>query len=316
MAATTEETSKPLDSAEIARMFEAMRTGTFQAMPEPQHQNKTAFTAKSLFDIARSATREDRVVGSDTAKAKAKAAIAEIEEAEVVGGAVVAEMAPAEAFAPMAQDGAVDLDAALGGLDDPVLQPLDLVAAPTPELGPRPANLDELKAEWGRGFTAGEERARADLSADVEARVAILETAILAFRGGDGIAKLRHEIIETVKDLASARAGAQIDDMPEAFLAKIEDLVDRIRTDLAQPRLRLNPEDIAAVKPYLQGSETLALVSITADPELARGDMELSTDGLRYADRVMPKPVAAAKAVRKTPSPDARPAGSDTGDAT
>ena len=70
------------------------------------------------------------------------------------------------------------------------------------------------------------------------------------------------------------------------------------------------------MKPYLQGSETLALVSITADPELARGDMELSTDGLRYADRVMPKPVAAAKAVRKTPSPDARPAGSDTGDAT
>ena len=66
--------------------------------------------------------------------------------------------------------------------------------------------------------------------------------------------------------------------------------------------MRLNPEDIAAVKPYLDGSETLASVTITADPDLARGDLELSTDGLRYADRLAPKAASAAKLARKKPS--------------
>lgn len=303
MPATTEETSKPLDSAEISRMFEAMRNGTFQAAPEAINQAKSAFTAKSLFDIARAATREE--LARTPAKAKVKPSIAEIEDAEVLSDEPSDLALGSEALVPEMADALSD-----GGTMDLASEPLDdlppvvdaLPPAPAPELGPRPANLEELKAEWGRGFSAGEERARADLSATVEARIAVLDTVIEAFRSADAVANLRLEIIEAVKELASARAGAQIDEMPEAYLTKIEDLVDRIRNDLAQPRLRLNPEDIAAVKPYLDGSETLASVTITADPDLARGDLELSTDGLRYADRLAPKAASAAKLARKKPS--------------
>ena len=307
MAATTQETSKPLDSAEISRMFDAMRAATFEATPDAHNQAKTAFTAKSLFDIARSATREDKVVG--TAKAQGMPSIAEIEEAEVVGDAVSVAQDLADTFAPEA----VRAEAAAEAFDDFAPQTPQQPPSLAQDPGPRPANLDELKAEWGRGFSAGEERARADLSAQVEARMAILDAAIEAFRSADAVAKLRQEIIEAVKDLASIRAGSQIDDMPEAYIAKIEDLVDRIRTDLAQPRLRLNPEDIAAVRPYLQASETLASVTITSDPDLARGDLELSTDGLRYADRLMAKPPSAPKAGRKTASSGVEATGSGTG---
>ena len=305
MSVITEETSKPLDSAEISRMFEAMRAGKFQAAPEQANQAKSAFTAKSLFDIARAATREERIVA--TAKSNAKPSMAEIEEAEVV-----ADIVPnlAESPDPFAPDSAPESDANLGLIDDLLPQNMDVAVMQAADLGPRPANQDELKTEWGRGFSAGEERARADHSAEVEARIAILDAVILAFQSGEAIAHLRQEIVNSVKALASSRAGSQIDDMPEGYLAKIEDLVDRIRTDLAQPRLRLNPDDIAAIKPYLQGSQTLSMVTITADQDLARGDLELSTDGLRYADKLMPKPNAAAKTARKKPSPDG--AGSGT----
>jgi hypothetical protein len=51
----------------------------------------------------------------------------------------------------------------------------------------------------------------------------------------------------------------------------------------------MNPDDIAAIKPYLAASETLSSIIISADADLARGDIELSTDNLRYADRLMPK---------------------------
>jgi hypothetical protein len=60
----------------------------------------------------------------------------------------------------------------------------------------------------------------------------------------------------------------------------------------------MNPDDIAAIKPYLAASETLSSIIISADTDLARGDIELSTDNLRYADRVIPKPVPGAMARR------------------
>jgi flagellar assembly protein FliH len=137
------------------------------------------------------------------------------------------------------------------------------------------------------------------MSATVEERLAVLDAAIAAFRSTDGVASLRHEILEAVKKLASVRAGAQIDEMPEAYLTKIEDLVDRIRNDLAQPRLRMNPDDIAAIKPYIATSETLGSIIISPDADLARGDIELSTDNLRYADRLMPKTAPSTK-LRRT----------------
>lgn len=300
MAASTEQTSRPLDAAEISRMFEAMRSGSFTAAPETARPAKSAFVAKSLFDIARAAGRSDRVAAAKMPGA----ALAEIEDAEVLSEEpLLAESPASAAFDLTPEDGAGDV-AAMDGIasefDPTVSQPAEMPVDP----GPRPPNPEELKAEWGRGFAAGEAHAREQMSTAVGERLAVLAGVAEAFRSADALANLRQEIIEAVRHLASLRAGSQIDEMPIAYLARIEDLVDRIGHSLAQPRLRLNPEDLAAVKPYLANSETLSPVSISADPDLARGDFEVSTDSLRYADKMAPKPQASAK-VRRNVAPRA-----------
>ncbi len=300
MAASTEQTSRPLDAAEISRMFEAMRSGSFTAAPETARPAKSAFVAKSLFDIARAAGRSDRVAAAKMPGA----ALAEIEDAEVLSEEpLLAESPASAAFDLTPEDGAGDV-AAMDGIasefDPTVSQPAETPVDP----GPRPPNPEELKAEWGRGFAAGEAHAREQMSTAVGERLAVLAGVAEAFRSADALANLRQEISEAVRHLASLRAGSQIDEMPIAYLARIEDLVDRIGHSLAQPRLRLNPEDLAAVKPYLANSETLSPVSISADPDLARGDFEVSTDSLRYADKMAPKPQASAK-VRRNVAPRA-----------
>ena len=300
MAASTEQTSRPLDAAEISRMFEAMRSSSFTAAPETARPAKSAFVAKSLFDIARAAGRSDRVAAAKMPGA----ALAEIEDAEVLSEEpLLAESPASAAFDLTPEDGAGDV-AAMDGIasefDPTVSQPAETPVDP----GPRPPNPEELKAEWGRGFAAGEAHAREQMSTAVGERLAVLAGVAEAFRSADALANLRQEIIEAVRHLASLRAGSQIDEMPIAYLARIEDLVDRIGHSLAQPRLRLNPEDLAAVKPYLANSETLSPVSISADPDLARGDFEVSTDSLRYADKMAPKPQASAK-VRRNVAPRA-----------
>lgn len=300
MAASTEQTSRPLDAAEISRMFEAMRSGSFTAAPETARPAKSAFVAKSLFDIARAAGRSDRVAAAKMPDA----ALAEIEDAEVLSEEpLLAESPASAAFDLTPEDGAGDV-AAMDGIasefDPTVSQPAETPVDP----GPRPPNPEELKAEWGRGFAAGEAHAREQMSTAVGERLAVLAGVAEAFRSADALANLRQEIIEAVRHLASLRAGSQIDEMPIAYLARIEDLVDRIGHSLAQPRLRLNPEDLAAVKPYLANSETLSPVSISADPDLARGDFEVSTDSLRYADKMAPKPQASTK-VRRNVAPQA-----------
>lgn len=306
MSAPTEQTSRPLDAAEISRMFEAMRSGTFTAAPEAARPAKSAFVAKSLFDIARAADRSERGASGKMSSPL----VGEIEDAEVLSEDPMAAEVLAEGALDPAQDVDPWAEVVADGEHDG--EPgLERRAEPLPDPGPRPANPDELKAEWGRGFAAGEAHAREQMSVAVEERLAVLAAAVEAFRSADAVGGLRQEIIEAVRQLASARAGAQIDDMPKAYLARIEDLVDRIGHSLAQPRLRMSPEDLAAVKPYLANSETLVSVSISADPDLARGDFEISTDSLRYADKLVPTQPATARTRRN--SPPAADADHDTG---
>lgn len=295
MSAPTEQTSRPLDSAEISRMFDAMRSGTFTATPETGRPAKSAFVAKSLFDIARAASPSERPVPGKMAGAP----LEEIEDAEVLSEEPAVNEHPSDEMRDPEQDEwAQDASSTDAAAQDSVGDHAQ-AAAPSPDPGPRPANPDELKAEWGRGFAAGEAHSREQMSATVEERLAVLDAAVAAFRSAEAVATLRQEIVEAVTLLASSRAGAQIDDMPTPYLAKIEDLVDRIRNSLAQPRLRMNPDDYAAVKPYLVTSETMVSIAIATDPGLARGDFEVSTDSLRYADKMASRPTSPSKSRRR-----------------
>ncbi|MEZ5753697.1 MAG: FliH/SctL family protein [Paracoccaceae bacterium] len=48
--------------------------------------------------------------------------------------------------------------------------------------------------------------------------------------------------------------------------------------------IRLNPDDLAAIMPHLDGFEVIAGASLQGDPRLARGDVDVRSDGIRLAD--------------------------------
>lgn len=298
MSTPAEEIDKPLDAAEITRLIEVARSESYKADSNAPKKDTGPFKPKSLLEMAQAATVKDAVEpASKMPPEDGDQAI--VERAEGLGLDPSQGSEPIEDASPEpeqeqpAPEGEIedwgdadDFEAQSDGQQvDPEPQP----APPPPDpadLGPRPANPEELKEEWGKGFSAGQERARADLQAEFETKLAMLEAAISAFTNGEGTDQVRADIIQSVKDLASERAGSQIDEVPEPFLERVEDLVDRIRVTISRPTLRLNPDDIAALKPYIEFSETLSEVNLVAAPNLGRGDVELSVDGMRYADRL------------------------------
>ena len=91
---------------------------------------------------------------------------------------------------------------------------------------------------------------------------------------------LSRSIQTAILKLANQRAGQQIDEMPEAFLTRIEKLVTSIGQKMAAGKLRINAEDYAAMKPHLQN----AALDFVADSTMARGDIILKFDGVELHD--------------------------------
>jgi hypothetical protein len=92
--------------------------------------------------------------------------------------------------------------------------------------------------------------------------------------------------------MASVRAGSQIDTMPASFLKRIELMADRVQVIATRPILRLHPADLDAISTLVSGSEALSNVRLIANPDLARGDVDLSLGGVRLADILGPIPPA------------------------
>jgi hypothetical protein len=91
---------------------------------------------------------------------------------------------------------------------------------------------------------------------------------------------LSRSIQTAILKLANQRAGQQIDEMPEAFLTRIEKLVTSIGQKMATGKVRINAEDYAAMKPHLQN----AAFDFVADSTIARGDIILKFDGVELHD--------------------------------
>ncbi|MGP3697179.1 FliH/SctL family protein [Rhodobacter sp. NSM] len=177
--------------------------------------------------------------------------------------------------------------------------------APAPPPPPDPALLEAARAEGRRegraeGLAEGQASGRREAEAALaEARETFLRLAArLSTPTPADTAQLAAMIDTAVRTLASQRAGLSIDAHPEAFAARVEGLADRVAQGLRQVSIRLNAEDLRAVAPHVGGSDLLAEARISADPRLARGDVEVRADGIVLADLigVPPEPRAAAGA--------------------
>ncbi len=154
-----------------------------------------------------------------------------------------------------------------------------------------------------------EERARLNAEiADERAQMAVLRATMqnvinrLSEVHPDDSANLAASIDQAVRRLASERAGVQIEETPDAFLKRIETLADRVSQGIRAVKIRLNPEDHAAILPEVAGSETIDTAMISVDATLGRGDVIVRCEAIRLEDVIAPNK-AADKPIRP-PQPD------------
>ncbi len=164
------------------------------------------------------------------------------------------------------------------------------------EVVPPAPTVEELLAEAREaGFAAGRADGLAEgrkLGAlDTEAGVIAARDAFvalaskLAVTGMDGADALSVALSGAVRSMASVRAGQVIDDLPAPFLARIEALADRVAQGVRAVTVALHPDDLAAVAPYLAGSD-LAGAVVAADPRLSRGDVVVRAEGISLMDLI------------------------------
>jgi flagellar assembly protein FliH len=169
--------------------------------------------------------------------------------------------------------------------------PAEVPPAPAAPPSPDPAKLlAEAQAQGhvaglSEGHAKGVTEGRAQAMAELEAA----RTAFLAAARGLGTAapdlsdQIAALMSSAVRDLAAQRAGQAIDALPKPFVTRIAKLADRVAQGMRTVTLRLNPDDLTAIAPHLAGTD-LDGATLTPDPALNRGDVEVRADGIRLAD--------------------------------
>jgi len=150
------------------------------------------------------------------------------------------------------------------------------------------------KSAYDKGYQAGIDSVSSNVEQEMAKALVVMEAAGQAFTATPiSVARdLRHAMEQTLLAMASVRAGSQIDTMPASFLKRIELMADRVQVIATRPILRLHPADLDAISALVSGSEALSNVRLIANPDLARGDVDLSLGGVRLADILGPIPPA------------------------
>ena len=174
-------------------------------------------------------------------------------------------------------------------VEDPA--PAEIAPEPAAPPPPDPAKLlAEAQAQGhAAGLTEGHAKGVAEGRAQALAELETARAAFLAAAKGLGTAapdlsdQIAALMASAVRDLAAQRAGQAIDALPKPFVARIAKLADRVAQGMRTVTLRLNPDDLTAIAPHLAGTD-LDGATLTPDPALNRGDVEVRADGIRLAD--------------------------------
>ena len=135
----------------------------------------------------------------------------------------------------------------------------------------REAAIVEIKA-------AAESEARAELADKVSA----FEEGLAALTKPQAlqVETLAKSIQATILRLASERAGSQIDDMPKAFVNRIDALTCSVGKKINEGQVQLNSDDYALMVPFFPNTT----FDFVANSDLKRGDIVLRFDGIELRD--------------------------------
>lgn len=171
----------------------------------------------------------------------------------------------------------------------PAVDPAPLIAAARAE-GEAAGRADGIAAGQVMGHAAGVAEGRAMALAEQQAGLdEAREIFLAAARRLDApsaadTAALAASMEAAVRALAAKRAGQVIDHSPKPFMDRIEALAERVSQGLRSLELRLHPDDLAAITPFLPDSDLLTASRLVAEPRLSRGDVDIRADGIRLAD--------------------------------
>ena len=303
------EQSGKLEDAEIQRLVELSQATQYQRSARIPLKSTEAFAPRSLVSIAMDAQRRrEEEMRQAAAEAEQQAAgdpaaddaVTNADDASITSGGDAlsssTQSQTADADNPDATGDAADAkDGEPAGTDEEApADEAEETALPASaadfNAGRAEGREEGHKSGFEEGHAKGVAEGRAAGSAEASAQ---LERAIQAFETATGSLAALSEIDSSalsdslrsaVLQMAGARAGQVIVEMPAGFVARIEAMINSIRTASGAPVIRLNAADLAAIEPLIETREKLAHCRFVADPSLANGDLSVTVGNIGIDD--------------------------------
>ena len=176
---------------------------------------------------------------------------------------------------------ALDAIAEPSPLDALIIETITAEPPPPPLQLPTPEEIQAIReAARQEGFEQGRADGYAQGQSEVRRLTAQIEGILDNF--GRPLVKLEGEVVAALSELAVRIAGNLVgrayEADPELLAALVHEALDSVRNVEREVEVRLHPDDIEALTPWLH---LPANARLTPDPSLSRGDLRVHAETVR-----------------------------------
>ena len=150
--------------------------------------------------------------------------------------------------------------------------------------------IENAAIRYDEGFRAGVEAGKNEMKNTLEQKFSeqqntfdALITSLTKMSFAE-TKELEIDIQAAILTLASERVGVAIQDMPENFFARIENLMSRVGNSVDSPVIKLNKDDLIHITKAKEQSETLSKMRFIEESSLNHGDISISLAGIEIED--------------------------------
>ena len=272
----------PLKQAEITQFIRTIDTEVFEKKDEVK---KEVFKRKSLFDLAKISSDRDKL---EDVSPVLKDSTEQVLTSDIEDAVVISSFENNGLVDNLEFDVDVDVD-----VDEKLSEDTVLVTHPEAESLQQVSNPVEttfdsaaITEAYERGLAEGQRLAEISVDEMMSHALGLLAKTTEAFvsQTEEATEVLAKSIEASVTSLASSRAGIAIDSFPEAFMRRIETLVERIQISTSKPIVKIHPADLSVLQTVFEQSKDLLDLILVEDFELKRGDIKVTLEGVRLTD--------------------------------